>query len=297
MRVLPMFRDCFVWRLQSKYRRVDIMNQAQKKTLLLKLAILPGFNKQNGFTLTELIISTGLGILLSATLTQVYLSSAQTDTLIQQQSLMQENARFAFSFIGESVRHAGFAGSLPEQQSALSNTSIAFNNLGVIFSQADHSVVGFDNSEAGDAPAGARENSDQLFIRYQGVQAGLGEDAPITDCLGVALEEKEVVQIRYYLDADNAQRSLLCASFIEGRDKAYQAQPLIDQVNDLQFLYGLDTDNDGVINIYLPASDERLNGGGNNWNQVVAVKMNIGFESNNEKTVKAFTEIIGLRNR
>lgn len=273
------------------------MIKQRKKNSLLKFVRLSGLNKQYGFTLTELIISTGLGILLSATLTQVYLSSGQTDTLIQQQSLMQENARFAFSFVGENVRHAGFAGSLPELESALGNTAIAFNDLGVIFSQADHGVVGFDGSEAGDAPGGTRENSDQLFIRYQGIQAGLGEDAPISDCLGVALEDKEIVQIRYYLGADNEQRSLLCGSFIEGRDKAYQAQPLVDQVNDLQFLYGLDTNNDGVINIYVPASDERLNGGGNNWNQVAAVKMNIALESNNEKMVKAFTKTIGLRNR
>lgn len=254
-----------------------------------------GLNKQFGFTLTELIIATGLGILLSATLTQVYLSSGQTDALIQQQSLLQENARFAFRFVGENVRHAGFSGSIRELESALGNTTVPFNDLGVIFSEANHSVVGFDGSESG--PSGVRENTDQLFVRYQGIQAGLGEDAPLTDCLGVALENKEIVQIRYYLGAGNERDSLLCASFIEGRDKAYQAQPLIDQVKDLQFLYGLDLDNDGTINTYVSATDTRLNGGDKAWDKVAAVKMKISLMSDNEKIVKSFTETIGLRNR
>ena len=254
--------------------------------------------RQKGFTLTELIISTGLGIFLSAALTQVYLSSAQTDTLVHQQSLIQENARFAFRFVGENVMHAGFSGSIRELDNALVNTSIPFNDLGIIFSDPGHVVIGYD--DAGDEdirPSGERENTDQLFIRYQGIQAGAGEDAPLTDCLGVALADREIVQIRYYLGEGSDHDSLLCASYIEGRSKAYQSQPLIDNVKNLQFLYGLDLNNDGAVNIFVPASDSRLNGGENSWNKVAAIKMQISLQSDNKKFAKEFSEIIRLRNR
>jgi len=254
--------------------------------------------RQKGFTLTELVISTGLSIFLSASLIQVYLSSAQTDTLIHQQSLIQENARFAFRFVGENIMHAGFSGSIRELDNALVNTSIPFNDLGIIFTNPSHVVIGYDNKgDANNRPSGERDNTDQLFIRYQGIQAGAGEDAPLTDCLGVSLEDKEIVQIRYYLGKKSENNSLLCASYIEGRSKAYQSQPLIDNVKNLQFLYGLDLNNDGAVNIFVPASDTRLNGGEKNWNRVAAIKMQISLQSENKNMEKEFSEIIRLRNR
>jgi len=254
--------------------------------------------RQKGFTLTELIISTGLSIFLSASLIQVYLSSAQTDTLVHQQSLIQENARFAFRFVGENIMHAGFSGSIRELDNALVNTSIPFNDLGIIFNDPDHVVIGYDDKGDADIrPSGERDNTDQLFIRYQGIQAGSGEDAPLTDCLGVSLEDKEIVQIRYYLGKKSENDSLLCASYIEGRSKAYQSQPLVDNVKNLQFLYGLDLNNDGAVNIFVPASDALLNGDKKSWNRVAAVKMQISLQSENKNMEKEFSEIIRLRNR
>lgn len=252
-------------------------------------------NKQQGFTLTELIISVGLGIFLSASLTQIYLSSSKTDALVQQQSLIQENARFAFRFMADTVMHAGFSRDIRGQSLAGDKTNIPFNRLGIIFKEADHLLVGFDDSEEG--PGGAKEDSDQLFIRYQGVFAGSGEDAPLTDCLGVALTDKEIVQIRYYLGKQSKSGSLLCASFIEGRKKAYQAQPLIDNVKDLQFQYGLDLNNDGSANIYVSASNKLLNGKEKNWQKVAVVKILLTLASSDGKLEKTFSEIIHLRNR
>jgi len=275
----------------SNLGRIDVAN-------INRLIRVNKIAKQKGFTLTELIISTGLSIFLSASLIQVYLSSAQTDTLIHQQSLIQENARFAFRFVGENIMHAGFSGSIPELDNALVNTSIPFNDLGIIFTDPGHVVIGYDNKgDADNRPSGERDNTDQLFIRYQGIQAGAGEDAPLTDCLGVSLEDKEIVQIRYYLGKKSENDSLLCASYIEGRSKAYQSQPLIDNVKNLQFLYGLDLNNDGAVNIFVPASDTLLNGGEKNWNRVAAVKMQISLQSENKNIEKEFSEIIRLRNR
>ena len=275
----------------SNLGRIDVAN-------INRLIRVNKIARQKGFTLTELVISTGLSIFLSASLIQVYLSSAQTDTLIHQQSLIQENARFAFRFVGENIMHAGFSGSIRELDNALVNTSIPFNDLGIIFTNPSHVVIGYDNKgDANNRPSGERDNTDQLFIRYQGIQAGAGEDAPLTDCLGVSLEDKEIVQIRYYLGKKSENDSLLCASYIEGRSKAYQSQPLIDNVKNLQFLYGLDLNNDGAVNIFVPASDTRLNGGEKNWNRVAAIKMQISLQSENENIEKEFSEIIRLRNR
>ena len=254
-----------------------------------------GINRHQGFTLTELIISVGLGVFLSASLTQIYLSSSKTDALVQQQSLIQENARFAFRFIADTVMHTGFSGGIRSLGLARGQTNIPFNQLGVIFKEQDHILVGFDDSE--DGPGGVRENTDQMFLRYQGVIFGSGEDAPLTDCLGVALTDKEIVQIRYYLGKGSKTKSLLCASYIEGRKKAYQAQPLIDHVKDLQFLYGVHINNDGSPNTFISASNKLLNGKEKNWQKVAAVKMSITLTSSDGKLEKTFSETIRLRNR
>ncbi|MFL0810779.1 MAG: PilW family protein [Agarilytica sp.] len=66
--------------------------------------------KQSGFTLTELIIATALGITLSAGVIEIYSSSKQTYRSQEALSRLQENARFAIDIISRDIRNSGFIG-------------------------------------------------------------------------------------------------------------------------------------------------------------------------------------------
>ena len=65
---------------------------------------------QCGITLVELMIAMVIGLLLAAGISQVFVSSQQTYRITEEQSRLQENARFALEFITKDVREAGYTG-------------------------------------------------------------------------------------------------------------------------------------------------------------------------------------------
>jgi type IV pilus assembly protein PilW len=65
---------------------------------------------QYGITLVELMVAMVIGLLLAAGISQVFVSSQQTYRITEEQSRLQENARFALEFITRDVREAGYTG-------------------------------------------------------------------------------------------------------------------------------------------------------------------------------------------
>jgi type IV pilus assembly protein PilW len=64
----------------------------------------------NGFTLIELLIAMVIGVFLMAGVVQIFISAKQAYKLQENQSRLQENGRFAMSFITQDVRMAGYLG-------------------------------------------------------------------------------------------------------------------------------------------------------------------------------------------
>lgn len=62
---------------------------------------------QRGFSLIELMIAMVLGLVLTLGVTQVYLSSSETYRLTDGLARIQENVRFANSFLGRAIQGAG----------------------------------------------------------------------------------------------------------------------------------------------------------------------------------------------
>jgi len=74
-----------------------------------------GFTKrQRGFSLIELMLALGLGVVVTAGIVQLFVTNDQTYTLLTGQARMQEGARFALDFIGRSARSAGYYGCDPD---------------------------------------------------------------------------------------------------------------------------------------------------------------------------------------
>ncbi|KEQ17499.1 PilW family protein [Endozoicomonas numazuensis] len=76
--------------------------------------VIMGRYYQNGLSLIELMISMLLGIFIISSVTQVFLSSNDSNRLNFQLGLMQEAARIAMSSMSNDVRMAGYTGCINE---------------------------------------------------------------------------------------------------------------------------------------------------------------------------------------
>lgn len=65
------------------------------------------FRKNQGFTLVELMVSLGLGLLIAAAATQLFVTNLMGFNLQKGISDVQDNGRFALDFINRDVRQAG----------------------------------------------------------------------------------------------------------------------------------------------------------------------------------------------
>lgn len=65
---------------------------------------------QHGLTLVELMIAMVIGLLLVAGIGQIFVSTQKTHRITEEQSRLQENARFALHFITKDVRESGYTG-------------------------------------------------------------------------------------------------------------------------------------------------------------------------------------------
>ncbi len=70
----------------------------------------PGYDRQTGMTLIEIMIALLIGAFLLGGVLQIFISSKQTNSMQEGLSRMQENGRFAATFISKDIRRAGFMG-------------------------------------------------------------------------------------------------------------------------------------------------------------------------------------------
>ena len=73
-----------------------------------------GPRRVSGFSLVELILALGLGLVVTAGIVQLFVGNNQTYNLLHGQSRLQESARYAMEFITQSARSAGYFGCDPD---------------------------------------------------------------------------------------------------------------------------------------------------------------------------------------
>lgn len=239
--------------------------------------------KQSGFSLIELMIAMSLGLILLLVIGTVFVSSRQVFREQEDIARLQESGRYALEIIGRNIKQAG-------------HVEMPFSGFKVAF---EGTAISGTNGGTGIA--------DTLTIQYEGA---VGD----RDCDGEAVTVAgRIIQNHFNLDTANAQ--LQCAGTIADVPSAPAAAPtgqvLLENVEDLQILYGIDTDGDQSVDQYtaIPAD----------WNQVVTTRvcvlirserLNIVSAGNyldcNDTAVaipadrrlrRAFTATINLRNR
>lgn len=75
-----------------------------------KNKIIGASSEQRGFSLIELMIAMTIGLFMVATVGYVFVSAKQTFNSLEGLAYIQENARYAFDYMGKDIRMAGFTG-------------------------------------------------------------------------------------------------------------------------------------------------------------------------------------------
>ncbi len=234
----------------------------------------PHHQHQQGFSLVEIMVAMTLGLVLLGGTITLYASSKNSYRLQENIAGMQENARFAIHALRRDVEMAGFP---------LADDVIPFN---------PDPLWTFD---------GGGNASDQFTIQYNS-----GNPPNNTDCLGNPIPAGALITNQYSI---NNNGDLVCLG--NGNPRA---QTLVENVVNMQALYGIDTDADGSANQYLQA------GAGIPWLNVVSLRLALlvasetavdpvqpangftlldapVFMPNDSRLYRVFTTTVPLRNR
>lgn len=219
----------------------------------------PRIARQSGLSLVELMVAVTIGLLITLVVTQAYLTGIGSQRTQTDLTRIQETSRFAFDLLSKEIRRAGYRntyvlGSLAQDFCAQSPTS-----LPVFTGQNDAATLNLG------AVAGTwtiLNSSDVLTVSFYGEDnaAGTAADGVLLDCLGNAVRRNSLVHDTLFVAADvnnNNEPTLFCYSdnkAANGTQYSTTAIALVPGVEVLQFLYGEDTDGDGVPNRYVPYS-------------------------------------------
>jgi len=229
--------------------------------------------RQAGFTLIEMMVSMALGLLLVVVIGQVFVTSKESYRTTEDLSRLQENARFSAAQMSRVIRMAAF----------VTDTNNPVAARGVMFPSATAPALTGTDGLAG-AP-------DQVTVRYEGSGAGTA-DGTVLDCQGNAIRAGDMAVARFYLAAGaNGASALFCDNAgTVGPGIVPAAVELASDVENMQILYGEDTDADGTANRYV----ERTTVPALDYERVVSVRVAILVRSTNQVAASVNTSTYNL---
>jgi type IV pilus assembly protein PilW len=212
---------------------------------------------QAGLTLIELLIAMTLGLLLLFAIGTVYVTSTHTARVQDDYARLQEAGRTALEMVGRGIRQAGYADVFTDpRKTGFTGTALATLNT--------------------TCPT-ASPVSDVVTVQFDA--SGAGEQ----DCQAVATTAGDFVQQSYYVtpDATTGIPSLHCRAVTATPPTAPTVpatcpaggSALLENVEDLQVLYGEDTNADGNVDQYRATPS--------NAGNVLAVKVCVLVRSQN----------------
>ena len=250
--------------------------------------------KQQGVSILELLVGMAIGLVILAFSYQIFIGNKTTHNRILAQSRLQENARFAFTFIGNTIRNTGYratAEALPDLEFSDSSNAMVSGSDGTDLPSVGEPAPLSFSSRSVTVQVGPETvtlnnvavHSDVLVVRYQGST----ELGPVTDCTGdevqSGVEERDdkgtadpnddtfffteyAVDIFYArvaaAAADNRSRfRLQCRSErvistdgVLSRELA-NSETMVEDVTAFQVDLGVDTSGDQVVDLYQTLSD------------------------------------------
>ncbi len=196
---------------------------------------------QQGLTLVEIMVALVISLLLMAGVMQVFLSNNVSHNLQNGLGRLQENARAAMDVLSLDISMAGYtvtAGLITPSTFKYIDTATTLDNATA-------------NTGLGFTVANGRA-SDSINISYESA----------TDCLGQATVNLTVN--RYYLNGTN----LMCLG-----SGSVTPGIIAEGIENMQILYGQDSDSDGIANRYVNASNITVNASGIPSPRIVSVRI------------------------
>ena len=209
-----------------------------------------------GFSLVELMVATVLGLIISLAVVRSFMGSKEGFMLTQSNTDMQQNGRFALSFLVEGAQMAGF-------RPVNSFRNSAFPALGA---WGEGQIIGGTDGAS---------SADTLRVRFYGY-----DDAYMRDCMGNTVADADLINFNYVTqEYAVVNENLTCA--IDGG----AAQILVEGVEKMEVLYGVDADGDRYTDYYQTATQV---GATDQWENVTSVKMFV--------IARAFDEVLDVDN-
>jgi len=221
---------------------------------------------QLGFSLIEMMIASLVGLILMAGTMQMFSSTKQSSRTSTAVTRMQENGRAGLYFIENAIRLSGYRpDSLKDFSVSFPGTSANFDFNGKVIEV----IRGFNNDPVG-SDNDILDGTDRILMRYQG-----NDDELIRDCIGAWAKTGYTIEVAFLV---NDNEELVCASdpalkpppdlapapnLTPNPDLTHTDNwhPLIEGVEDMQILYGVDKNSDFTADFYvtsnqIPANSE-----------------------------------------
>ncbi len=275
------------------------------------MARLP-LSRQAGLTLVELMIAAALGLLLLAALGYLYVGNRQAFRTHDSVARLQENGRYAMEVLAQDLRMVGYIGcsalgEVPIARTAVLAGTVAVPTPGNVLAGTEGaaadslSIMRVDGRGAvlTAAMAGAAA---AVPIPASPRQYAAGTYFLIADCLNADLFRNSVdvdtgaMSITHAAGAHNISADLSKAYGADAlvfpfehiayriannpagnpalhRDVNGIAQEVVENVKEMQIVYGVDTDGDGAVNAYVTANNVT------DWSRVLAVRVSLLLRS------------------
>lgn len=265
------------------------------------------FASQRGFTLVELMIATLLGVLVTGGVIQIFISAKQAYRLQENLSRLQENGRMAMDRMAFDIRMAGYAdySCVP-----VSTIQQAFDLANVTIAAPATSAWCIDRSCTATNTNNTTNNIRLDVVRsYQWTNATATACPPAPACSPVTTPPANTCapanasasvngttptnakEISYFIRSDDSTNIGAVPSLFKYDSSqttaALQTQELVENIEDMNVSYGIDTDAtaDNIPNYYADAANMTpLADGTSAWSRIVSVRI----------TLLAVTNDIGL---
>lgn len=246
-------------------------------------------SREAGLTLIELLVALAISMVIVIAAAAFFLGSSRSRDTQDAAGTLQENARFATDIITKSIQQAGY------QNYIWSTVGASMRREVSPPADGEPDLRGYNNSATNGSDNGVHNrttnrvnNSDTLIVRFQGSGTGAG-DGSMIDCRGKPLPEPDLLVTRGFSifevrpGSTTVEPELRCkyGSTATGT-LIFNAEPIVRGVESLQFMYGVDTDNDTVIDRWRNAAEVDA---ATQWPQVRAVRVGMVLRSPDRVTV------------
>jgi len=209
--------------------------------------------RQRGWTIIELVIATGLGLVLTLLASGLLLATSGSYRSHSENMWINDGGRYALEIMSQAIRQGDYVNWDGKEAPA----ELAAHEPAAIAGLDASSISKGSDGIAGVAPDVAN-GSDVLAVRYSGYGAGANGDGSALNCAGFGVGAPSAVVERgwsiFYVGADAGGEPELRCKYRSAA--GWGADAIVRGVDSFQLLYGLDSDDpaDGTPNTFVNAT-------------------------------------------